>query len=181
MNTCKYDIVLTPLGDLTIIFTDKGIRRIEIGAQNSDYLKMTQMAINSGKPAKAFVIIDRQELLADWKQQLESYLQGIPVNFNIPLDIREGTAFKKKVWRVLQRIPYGETRSYRWVAQQTGNACASRAVGQANAANPIPIIIPCHRVIRSDGSLGGFSSGINIKKELLRLETVFSPSPDCSG
>jgi O-6-methylguanine DNA methyltransferase len=88
----------------------------------------------------------------------------------VPLDLSAGTAFQQAVWQALCRIPYGETRSYAWVAGQIGRPRATRAVGSACGANPIPVIVPCHRVIASDGSLGGFSCGLKWKKRLLALE-----------
>jgi methylated-DNA-[protein]-cysteine S-methyltransferase len=81
-----------------------------------------------------------------------------------------GTDFEKGVWSVLRDIPFGETRTYKWVAERTGSPSAVRAVGQALSKNPIPIIVPCHRVIESDGSIGGYSSGVNTKRRLLELE-----------
>jgi O-6-methylguanine DNA methyltransferase len=81
-----------------------------------------------------------------------------------------GTEFERKVWAALNEIPFGETRTYKWIAEKIGNPAAVRAVGRALSKNPIPIVIPCHRVIESDGSIGGYSSGVNIKKRLLELE-----------
>ena len=102
--------------------------------------------------------------------QLQACASGKPVRFTCRLDLSSGTAFQQKVWRVLQTIPRGETRSYAWVARKIGNPSAVRAVGGACGANPIPIIIPCHRVIASDGSLGGFGGGTALKRRLLALE-----------
>ncbi|MBM3860310.1 MAG: methylated-DNA--[protein]-cysteine S-methyltransferase [Verrucomicrobia bacterium] len=110
------------------------------------------------------------------QRQLERYFAGEPVRFRVPLDLRAGTAFQQKVWRVLQRIPHGQTRSYAWVARQMGCPRAARAVGAACGANPAPILVPCHRVVRSDGSLGGFSAGLARKRALLRLEGCCIPS-----
>ena len=87
------------------------------------------------------------------------------------LDLDNATAFQRRVWRATQTIPYGQTRSYAWVADQI-NCNSARAIGQALSKNPIPIIIPCHRVIKSDGSLGGFSAGLGLKEVLLDLETT---------
>jgi len=87
-----------------------------------------------------------------------------------PIDLSKYTPFQRKVWEVVQTIPYGETRSYKWVAERIGNPRAVRAVGQALKRNPLPGIVPCHRVICSDGSLGGFSQGLKMKRELLRSE-----------
>lgn len=92
------------------------------------------------------------------------------MKFDDDLDLRGGTTFQVKVWTVLRQIPYGETRSYKWVASKLGDPYSVRAVGQAVGQNPVPIIIPCHRVIHENGSLGGFSGGILWKQRLLALE-----------
>lgn len=106
---------------------------------------------------------------------LDRYLKGERVDFDIPVDVSAETPFTQRVLRVLQGIPYGETRSYLWVGRQLGYKTAARAVGQAVKRNPIPIIIPCHRVIREDGSIGGFSQGIAVKRRLLAIENVELP------
>lgn len=106
------------------------------------------------------------------KADLKRYLNGEKIYFNIKIDISSGTGFQKLVWRKLRNIPYGETRSYKWVAECIGCPKGQRAVGQANGGNPLPIIIPCHRVINSDGSIGGYSGGIDIKKRLLAIEGI---------
>jgi O-6-methylguanine DNA methyltransferase len=102
--------------------------------------------------------------------QLRAYLAGKPVRFKFRLDPRAGTPFQRKVWRALQSIPRGETRSYGWIARKIGKPRAARAVGAACGANRVPILIPCHRAIAGDGSLGGFGGGLAMKKKLLRLE-----------
>ena len=101
--------------------------------------------------------------------QLRAYFAGESKQFELSLAPR-GTEFQRKVWSALQSIPYGETRSYGELASQVGNGKASRAVGAANGQNPIPVIIPCHRVIGSDGSLTGFGGGLETKQRLLALE-----------
>lgn len=98
------------------------------------------------------------------------YLQGNARDFNLPLDLQGQPRFCVKVWKVLQSIPYGRVRSYGWVARKVGKPRAARAVGGACGANPVPLLVPCHRVIAGDGSLGGFSGGVGVKKRLLRLE-----------
>jgi len=103
-------------------------------------------------------------------QRLKEYFGGARVDFSDSLDLSGGTPFQRRVWRVVRRIPYGETRSYGWVARKTGKARAARAVGQALSANPLPVIVPCHRVIAGDGGLCGFSNGLDMKRRLLRLE-----------
>jgi len=99
-----------------------------------------------------------------------AYLQGKARSFDLPLDLQGQPRFRLKVWEVLQRIPYGRVRSYGWVARKVGKPKAARAVGAACGANPVPLLVPCHRVIAGDGSLGGFSGGLGVKKRLLRLE-----------
>jgi O-6-methylguanine DNA methyltransferase len=106
------------------------------------------------------------------KKLLLDYFNGKRRECSLPLDLRVGTQFQRKVWKKLMDIPYGELRSYKWVASEIGDANASRAVGNAVGANPVPPIIPCHRVVCSDGSLGGYSSGIHLKKRLLTLEGI---------
>ena len=103
-------------------------------------------------------------------RQLNEYFAGARKEFSLEL-IPEGTDFQKSVWSELQRIPYGQTISYKELAKRIGKPKAVRAVGAANGANPIPIIIPCHRVIGNDGSLTGFGGGLPLKKRLLQLES----------
>ena len=102
--------------------------------------------------------------------QLDSYFSGNVTRFSIPLDLRVPTDFTYRVLRNASRIPFGRTMSYGEIAKRVDSPCASRAVGGALGRNPLPIVIPCHRVIRGDGSLGGFRGGLDIKKHLLRLE-----------
>ncbi len=102
--------------------------------------------------------------------QLEEYFAGRRREFNLPLDLSAGTPFQQAVWTALLGIPYGQTWSYRQVAEAVGRPRAARAVGQANRANPVPIIVPCHRVIGADGSLRGYGGGLPLEIRLLRLE-----------
>jgi len=101
--------------------------------------------------------------------QIKRYLQGKLKRFELPLDLR-GTPFQKKVWSALAKIPYGKTKSYQDVGKSIGHPKAFRAVGNANGRNPLPIVLPCHRVIESNGGLGGFGHGIEVKKQLLDFE-----------
>lgn len=107
---------------------------------------------------------------SDLLQRLRHYFAGEPTDFNDELDFGEATSFQQSVWKATQTIPYGKTRSYAQLASQLGYDKAARAIGQALSKNPLPIIIPCHRVISSDGSLGGFSAGLDLKNYLLCLE-----------
>ena len=103
-------------------------------------------------------------------KQFQNYFKGQLKSFRFPLDLRLGTPFQQKVWKSLLTIPYGKTRSYKWLAQSIKNPNSARAVGNANGQNPLSIIIPCHRVIRENGELGGYTGGIQIKRNLLELE-----------
>lgn len=109
------------------------------------------------------------ELLLKAEQQLKEYLLGKRKQFDLPFQL-EGTEFQKKVWQELQRIPYGETKTYGEIAEAIGSPKAARAVGMANHKNPIPIFIPCHRVIGVKGKLVGYAYGLDMKKQLLELE-----------
>jgi len=113
-----------------------------------------------------------EEAIGPVKEALLRYFGGEKVGFGFPLDLSGHTPFKRSVYMATQTIPYGEVRTYGWISDQIGRRRASRAAGQALRYNPIPIIIPCHRVIRKDGTLGGFSSriGVEFKIRLLQLE-----------
>ena len=115
----------------------------------------------------------KSELISKTIIQLEEYFAGKRKIFDLPIKLI-GTEFQIKVWNELKKIPYGETRSYKQIAESIGNPKAVRAVGLANNKNPITIIIPCHRVIGSNGKLVGYAGGINMKKQLLDLENNFS-------
>jgi len=104
--------------------------------------------------------------------RIRDYFRGKPVDFGDKLDLSSGTEFQQKVWSSCRGIPYGQTRSYGWIAGQIGKPGASRAVGNALGKNPIPIIIPCHRVLAADGGIGGFSGGLDVKRRLLKLEGI---------
>ena len=108
-------------------------------------------------------------VLLETKRQLEEYFAGERREFDVPVDM-EGTVFQKKVWRALIEIPYGEVRSYSEIAEKIGSPKAVRAVGMANHVNPIPVIVPCHRVVGKNGSLTGYAGGLEMKKWLLEME-----------
>jgi methylated-DNA-[protein]-cysteine S-methyltransferase len=144
-------IIQTKLGAFRVQFSSRGLARLEFCKAGSK----EQPAVNPPY---------------NLKRQLQRYVAGQPVRWKVPLDLSSGTEFQQKVWRVLTTIPRGETRSYGWVAKKVGKPKASRAVGAACGANPVPIIVPCHRVIAGDGSLGGFGGGLPMKRQLLRSE-----------
>ena len=112
-------------------------------------------------------------LLARGREELLEYLAGARRDFDLAL-APQGTPFQQRVWAALREIPYGQTRSYRELAQAAGSPRGYRAVGMANHRNPIPILIPCHRVVGADGSLTGYAGGLELKRKLLELEGVLS-------
>jgi len=142
--------------------THKGVCRIDFLTSKESFLKKLRNQFPGDITRD-----DRknQKVLA----QLKKYLKGELKNFDCPLDMK-GTSFEKKVWLALKRIPYGKTRSYKDIAESIGHPKAFRAVGNANGSNPLPLILPCHRVIESNGGLGGFGHGLKIKRQLLHLE-----------
>lgn len=114
-------------------------------------------------------VVKETEQIKEAGKQIDEYLKGRRKEFDLPLEPR-GTDFQKAAWNALLTIPYGETRSYKQMAEQVGNPKASRAIGLANNRNPIAIVIPCHRVIGADGKLVGYGGGLDIKEFLLNLE-----------
>jgi methylated-DNA-[protein]-cysteine S-methyltransferase len=114
---------------------------------------------------------DNDPVLAQAARELREYWAGERRTFSVPWEM-DGTEFQCAVWKVLTEIPYGETRSYAEIAKKLGKPLAVRAVGAANGANPIPIIVPCHRVLNSSGKLGGYSAGLDVKRALLVKEGV---------
>src|ERR1700739_2767526 len=146
----------SPVGPLFLAASLKGLVRLEFEAH---LLKIDPHKIQ---------LQESRQLLAPYLEQLNEYFAGQRREFSIPLDLR-GTEFQLKCWRELRDIPYGETRSYRDLAQAIGHPHAYRAVGMSNNRNPIAIVVPCHRVIAADGSLCGYGGGVEIKRKLLDL------------
>lgn len=150
-----------------IFFYDTAIGKIKIEENGSAITKVSFLTeeenLNLNKETP---------LLREAARQLNEYLEGKRISFDLQLSPK-GTEFQMKVWNTLKEIPFGETRSYKEIAKIVGNEKASRAVGMANNKNPIPIFIPCHRVIGSNGKLVGYAGGIDIKEKLLKVEKSF--------
>ena len=142
--------------------TDKGVCMV-------DFLKSEKAFLKSLKEQFPGEIILDHRKNKEVLSQLKKYLKGQLKRFDCPLDFK-GTLFQKRVWSELAKIPYGQTRSYKDIAQAIGHPKAFRAVGNANGSNPLPLIIPCHRVIESNGGLGGFGHGLKVKRQLLDFE-----------
>jgi methylated-DNA-[protein]-cysteine S-methyltransferase len=154
-----YTIPDTPLGPLWFFFTERGLTALEFAGEGP----VSLLSNDSLSP-------HLMALVQAVRRELSTYFAGVPTDFAaLTLDPR-GTPFQIRVWQELRRIPWGHTISYGELARRVGNPMACRAVGQANAVNPIPLIIPCHRVINADGGLGGYSSGLDRKRWLLRHE-----------
>jgi O-6-methylguanine DNA methyltransferase len=160
-----YTLFSSPIGPIGVAATSKGLCRLSLNVPDEPaFLRKLQREYR-------LPIIRRDDRFTDLKAQLRVYLSGKPIRFNTKFDLLEGTAFHQKVWSALQRIPYGQTRSYRSVAQSIGHPQSFRAVGGACGNNPIAVLIPCHRVIGADGKLGGFTGGLPLKRWLLQSET----------
>jgi len=157
-------VVESPIGLLGLAATERGLCEIRTGVANPEEF-FRSLEINRATPPRR-----EDAVFQTINRQLSEYFRGRLREFSVALDLREGTAFQQQVWRTLRTIPFGRTRSYSWLAQRVGNPQARRAVGQANGKNPLPIVIPCHRVIRASGDLGGYSGGTDLKRFLLDLE-----------
>ncbi len=157
-QTARNTLVMSsPVGKLTLVASSKGLVAIDV--------RNNAKQVVTAKDASA------QAILIKTKKQLEQYFAGKRTSFDVVLDL-VGTEFQVRAWRALCRIPFGKTISYGQQAANIKKPKAFRAVGSANGKNPIPIIVPCHRVVASDGSLGGYSLGLKMKKQLLALEGV---------
>lgn len=157
-ETLYYSRIESPVGPLLLVVSDRGIVALEFPG---------------GKIRQGWV--ESAEKTAPYARQMNEYFSGRRRSFDLPLDLR-GTDFQRRCWQKLLKIPYGETRSYADIARAIGNPAAVRAVGLANGQNPIAIIVPCHRVIGSDGSLTGYGGGLETKRKLLELEGALSRS-----
>ena|SRR6266705_1530266 len=157
MNQIYYSWFESPVGKLLLAGSRTGLKLVSFGSGNRARRVEPEWQVDNSAFVEVF-------------DQLQSYFAGERQNFELDL-VLQGTDFQKKVWTALRNIPYGETISYKELAEIVGSPKAVRAVGAANGANPIPIIIPCHRVIGHDGSLTGFGGGLPLKKQLLELES----------
>jgi len=158
-------VFLTPWGWMGVSETTKGIDAVVLP-------KASRQAVLSELQAASAALPDAQvsSRLREARAQLTDYLAGTRRSFDLLLDLSRGTSFQRKVWRILRRVSYGRLRSYQWVAVRVGGRKYARAVGNAVGANPMPIVIPCHRIVAQDTSLGGFSGGLPTKRKLLTLE-----------
>jgi len=150
----------TPVGELVLATTES-----TVVAVLWDRSELARLGISGWKQGETCHLLEEAE------DQVREYLSGHRADFDLPLEM-QGTAFQKRVWAELRKIPRGRTWSYQEVARRIGKPGASRAVGGANGKNPICVIVPCHRVVREGGELGGYTGGIDKKSFLLNLETT---------
>lgn len=151
--------IQTPVGQLTLVAHDHALIAVLWENDDPNRVKLLELKQNHD-----------HSILNDAESQLTEYFAGQRIQFNLPLEFK-GTAFQKAVWSALLNIPFGETRTYKQIAESIGNVKAVRAVGAANGKNPISIIAPCHRVIGTNGKLVGFAGGLENKEILLKLES----------
>jgi O-6-methylguanine DNA methyltransferase len=158
-----YTTFNSPLGAIGVAATSYGICRVVLSITNeSEFVEKLKMIYHSPKR--------KPQQLKEIEKEFNLYFSGKLKDFSFKVDLHQGTSFQQHVWRKLSFIPFGETRSYQWLANKICQPKACRAVGNANGKNPTPIIVPCHRVIKKNGTLGGFTGGTHLKKYLLNLE-----------
>ena len=164
----NYSIVVCPLGRLLVAATERGICALYLGSSDAEL----EAALGAEFPEAER---RRDEAgLGEWTATLVKHLDGAQPSLDLALDIR-ATAFQRRVWEELRKIPYGGTRTYSEVARAIGRPTAARAVARACATNPVSVVIPCHRVVREDGGLGGYRCGLERKRALLETEARCSP------
>jgi methylated-DNA-[protein]-cysteine S-methyltransferase len=154
----------SPFGELLLASTRRGLIRVGLPEQGTDELLEDLSERISPRVLEAPAQLDAA------RRELDLYFDGKLTEFDLPLDWRLSHDFRRRVLRAIGRIPYGQTRSYMEVAASAGNERAVRAAGTACGSNPIPIVVPCHRVLRSGGALGGYGGGLPMKRALLELE-----------
>nr|MDQ6870711.1 methylated-DNA--[protein]-cysteine S-methyltransferase [Gemmatimonadota bacterium] len=162
----NYLTVKTSLGTLLVAATDRGVCAVTLG-DNAKYL---EAALESEYPAAERTrVAAPSSQLAAWVEEIVAAVDGERAHLHVPLDVR-ASVFQWKVWRQLQKIPFGETRTYTEIAEAIGSPLAARAVASACATNPVSVVIPCHRVVRRGGGLGGYRWGIERKRRLVEKE-----------
>jgi methylated-DNA-[protein]-cysteine S-methyltransferase len=156
--TLFYKEIESPVGKLKLVASANALVGVSWEGEGPDRLRRDAQKVEGHHP-----------ILAEAERQLSEYFAGTRTEFELPLEPR-GTEFQKKVWRSLRKIPFGTTKSYVEIARAIGSPRACRAVGAANGKNPLPIVVPCHRVVGANGALTGFGGGLETKAKLLALE-----------
>jgi methylated-DNA-[protein]-cysteine S-methyltransferase len=166
-----YTLSDSPFGPLLLAKTPRGLVRVGLPNQDSDELLIDLAERVSPR------VLEAPGKLDEVRRELDLYFEGKLDSFDLALDWRLSGGFRQRVLRAINRIPYGQTRSYTEMARKAGNERAVRAAGTACGSNPIPLVVPCHRVLRTGGALGGYGGGLPMKESLLQLEGVLDESP----
>jgi len=169
METLHSTMFISPVGPLFLAASGRGLVALEFDARLPGQQTIRPNPRDLRAESKAVRFKDSASALRPYVRELEQYFGGARREFTFPLDLR-GTDFQLACWRALLAIPYGETRSYGDIARAVGRPKGFRAVGMANNRNPVAIVVPCHRVIASDGTLCGYGGGLDVKRKLLELE-----------
>jgi methylated-DNA-[protein]-cysteine S-methyltransferase len=156
----------SPFGPLLLARTPRGLVRVGLPNQDADVLLLDLATRVSPR------VLESPAQLDQARRELDLYFEGRLTEFDLPLDWQLSKDFRRRVLRAIARIPYGQTRSYTQMATRAGNERAVRAAGSACGTNPLPLVVPCHRVLRSGGALGGYGGGLPMKEGLLRLEGI---------
>ena len=159
----KFQIIETALGWVGLVLSPSGLRAVTLSRRDREAALREVFALGAREEA-------RDDELGDLPERLRRYARGEPVAFPDALDFSAATPFQRAVWQATREIPRGQTRSYGWLAAKVGRPRAARAVGQAMATNRWPLIVPCHRVVSSNGRLGGYGGGLDMKERLLFAE-----------
>jgi methylated-DNA-[protein]-cysteine S-methyltransferase len=165
-----YTTTDSPFGPLLLASTERGLIRVGLPNQDAEQLLADIAARVSPR------VLEAPQELDEVRRELDLYFEGKLDRFALPLDWRLSGGFRQRVLRAINRIPYGQTRSYTEMARKAGNERAVRAAGTACGSNPIPLVVPCHRVLRTGGALGGYGGGLPMKEALLELEGVLDGS-----
>lgn len=159
-----YAHIGSSFGPIFLMASDAGLFQLVLGEHE------LPLSFPSWEGRFGCEFVHDEDRFADIATDLAGYFAGLPMDFDHRLDLRGASAFERAVWDKARRIPYGQSKSYKWLATQVHHPNAFKAVGRALSQNPLPIVIPCHRVIMQDSSLGGFAAGVGWKDRLLRLE-----------
>jgi O-6-methylguanine DNA methyltransferase len=169
METLHSTAFNSPIGPLFLAASDRGLVALEFDARLPGQQTIRPNPRDLRTENNTVKFVESADALRPYVQELKEYFAGQRREFSFPLDLR-GTDFQIACWRALLKIPYGETRTYADIARSVGSPQGFRAVGMANNRNPIAIVVPCHRVIASDGTLCGYGGGLDLKRKLLELE-----------
>jgi len=161
-----YTTTDSPFGTLLLATTPRGL--VRLGLPNQDAEELLEDLATRVSPR----VLEAPTQLDETRRELDLYFEGRLTSFDLPLDWQLTDGFRARVQHAIARIPYGKTRNYTEMAKQAGNERAVRAAGTACGSNPLPIVVPCHRVLRTGGALGGYGGGLPMKKALLRMEGV---------